>query len=331
MRLKDMINTKEKNLLQVNRLKKTFPVQGGIFQKTKKSVKAVDEVSLFILQGQTLGLVGESGCGKSTLARVILKLIPPDGGNILYKGQDIVPLPERNLKSFRQEVQLVFQDPHGSLNPKMTVGSTIKDGLRVMGLGKKYRSKRLDELIEMVGLPQQITKLYPHELSGGQCQRIGLARALSVNPQIIILDEPISALDVSIQAQIINLLQELQERLQISYLFISHDLNVVGYLSDFVAVMYLGQIVEYATSEELYTSSLHPYTQALLSATPQISTEFTDNQYYRLTGEIPDPTDPPGGCRFHTRCPYADSKCQNTTIPLFSLNNSHRVRCLKIA
>ncbi len=327
MLLKD---PEEKGLLQVSRLTKTFAGPKRVFQKTSNSVKAVDEVDLFVSQGQTLGLVGESGCGKSTLARVILRLIPADSGRILYKGMDLVPLGERALKSFRQEVQLVFQDPHGSLNPKMTVGSTIEDGLRVMGLGKRDRQKRLDELMEMVGLPQEMARLYPHELSGGQCQRIGLARALSVNPKIIILDEPISALDVSIQAQIINLLKELQERLELTYLFISHDLNVVGYLSDFVAVMYLGQIVEYASSEELYNAALHPYTQALLSATPQVSTETVKKPSFTLKGEIPDPIDPPCGCRFHTRCPYADLECQKTTVPLFNINKDHQVRCLKV-
>lgn len=325
------LEPKEKPLLQAHRLSKIFPVKTGFLGKHKNWITAVDDIELQLFPRKTLGLVGESGCGKSTLARVLLRLLPADRGYILYKGQNISQVQDRSLKSFRKEVQLVFQDPHGSLNPKMTVGSTIQDGLRVMGLNRKDRQKRLEELIEMVGLPYAVSHLYPHQLSGGQCQRIGLARALSVKPEIIILDEPISALDVSIQAQIINLLQELQERLQISYLFISHDLNVVGYLSDYVAVMYLGQIVEYASSDTLYTSALHPYTQALLAATPQISNDQPAEPNYSLKGEIPDPMTPPSGCRFHTRCPHADADCQKKDIPLFKLNNSHQVRCLKVS
>jgi len=276
-----------------------------------------------------LSLVGESGCGKSTVAKVILRLIEPDEGKLIYKGNDIVNLSHKEMKPLRKEMQIVFQDPFGSLNPRMTVGQTIEEGLRGMGLSKGERRHRRDELLEMVGISPVSSDRYPHEFSGGQRQRVGVARALSVSPSLIICDEPVSALDVSIQAQIINLLKDLQDRLGLSYLFISHDLNVVGYLSDKVAVMYLGHIMEYANTEELFENPLHPYTLALLSAVPVVE---PDKRFEpeSLSGDVPSPLDPPPGCKFQGRCPQVEERCREEEIGFVRVSEDHLVRCWKV-
>ena len=318
--------TSQDRLLEIKGLKKYFPVQQGFWQSVVGWVRAVDDVDLFVPARGTLGLVGESGCGKSTLAKVILRLQSVQAGQILYQGRDIAGATQRQLQAYRREVQIVFQDPQGSLNPKMTVGATIEDGLRILGMPRVARRKRVGELLEMVGLDPEVGKRYPHQFSGGQRQRIGLARALSVEPSMIVCDEPISALDVSIQAQIITLLQSLQHELGLSYLFISHDLNVVGYLSDWVAVMYLGQIVEYAPADSIFSSPLHPYTRALLKASPGLGSGPED-EWATLSGDVPSPMNPPQGCRFHPRCPVALAECSQHTVDLVEKRPSHLVRC----
>jgi len=314
-------------LLKVRGLKKYFPVKRGFFQRTKAWIKAVDGVDLRLERGQTLGLVGESGCGKSTIGRLILRFLEPDQGTIVYNGIEIAKLSEKELKPLRREIQIVFQDPFGSLNPRMTIGQTIEEGLRGKGIkDKKERKARLAELLKMTGLSPEVADRYPHEFSGGQRQRVGIARALSVEPSFIVCDEPVSALDVSIQAQILNLLKGLQEHLALSYLFISHDLNVVGYMSDWVAVMYLGQIMEYASTESLFSKPLHPYTQALFEAAPRAGKREILSP---LTGEVPSPIDPPPGCRFQARCPLADRSCMEGDIDLREMAHNHFVRCIK--
>jgi len=316
-------------LLKVEGLKKYFPVRRGFFQRVAAQVKAVDGVDFELARGESLGLVGESGCGKSTVARVILKLLEPDGGRILYRGRDITRLTQKEMNPLRKEMQIVFQDPFSSLNPRMTVGQTIEEGLRTLGYGKKRRKTRRDELLEMVGLSATTADRYPHEFSGGQRQRVGVARALSVEASLIICDEPISALDVSIQAQIINLLKDLQKELTLSYLFISHDLNVVGYLSDRVAVMYLGHVVEYAPAEALFASPRHPYTLALLSAVPSVDPDHR-SRLESLSGEVPSPMDPPPGCKFQGRCPLVESRCKKGEIDFSDMGGGHWVRCWKV-
>jgi len=315
--------------LRVEGLKKYFPVHRGFFQRAAGWIKAVDGIDLDIEPGKTLALVGESGCGKSTVAKVILRLIEPDEGKLIYKGSDITNLSHREMKHLRKEMQIVFQDPFGSLNPRMTVGQTIEEGLRGMDLSKGERRDRRDELLEMVGISAISSDRYPHEFSGGQRQRVGVARALSVSPSLIICDEPVSALDVSIQAQIINLLKDLQDRLGLSYLFISHDLNVVGYLSDKVAVMYLGHIMEYASTEELFESPLHPYTLALLSAVP-VAEPDKRLELKSLSGDVPSPLDPPPGCKFQGRCPQVEERCREEEIGFARVSEDHLVRCWKV-
>ena len=317
-------------ILKAREVRKYFPVRRGFLKKPVGWLQAVDDVSLEILPGQTLGLVGESGCGKSTLARLFLKLLDPDQGEILYRGREISGLSERAFKPLRKEIQIIFQDPQGSLNPKMTIASTLEDGLRVLGLPKKLRLEKSGDLLERVGLDPEDRNRYPHEFSGGQRQRIGLARALSVEPELIICDEPVSALDVSIQSKIINLLYTLQKELSVSYLFISHDLNVVGYLSHQVAVMYLGQIMEYASTENIFASPEHPYTRALLAATPRVEAD-PEQEEEPLSGDVPSPLDPPRGCRFHTRCPLGDAECRRDPVPLKQKRSGHLVRCLKVS
>ena len=279
--------------------------------------------------GSTLGLVGESGCGKSTTGRAILKLLEPDEGTIIYEGQDISRLPRHEMKPLRTKMQIIFQDPFGSLNPRMTIGASIEEGLRARGVrDRAKRKKRVEELLEMVGMAPGGADGYPHEFSGGQRQRIGIARALSVEPSLIVCDEPISALDVSIQAQIINLLKDLQAQLGLSYLFISHDLNVVGYMSDAVAVMYLGQIMEYAPAEALFENPLHPYTLALLSVAPR--PEPNDRgRWATLSGDVPSPFNPPPGCKFQGRCPLAEDRCRKAEISFYEPAEGHKVRCWK--
>lgn len=317
-------------ILKVGGIKKYFPVHRGFFQSIIGWIKAVDGVDFEIYQGETLGLVGESGCGKSTIGRVILKLLEPDEGKIIYQDKDISSLSQDEMKPLRKEMQIIFQDPFGSLNPKMTVGQSIGEGLRTLAIkGHHERKRRIKELLEMVGIASSGTDRYPHEFSGGQRQRIGIARALSVEPSLIICDEPVSALDVSIQSQIINLLKELQNTLGLSYLFISHDLNVVGYISDMVAVMYLGHIMEYAPVEEIYDNPLHPYTLALLSAIPEPD---PDNRGERkaLTGDVPSPFNPPPGCKFQGRCPLVEVRCREEEIDFYTVNEKHTVRCWKV-
>ncbi|EFK08001.1 ABC transporter, ATP-binding protein [delta proteobacterium NaphS2] len=322
-------NHKNAVTLQVAGLKKYFPVHRGFFQRVAARVKAVDGVDFEIGPGKSLGLVGESGCGKSTVGRLILKLLEPDGGKIFYKGRDISHLSPREMRPLRQEIQIVFQDPYGSLNPRMTIGQSIDEGLRCVGLSKEGRKSRREELLEMVGIWPGAADRYPHEFSGGQRQRVGVARSLSVNPSLIICDEPISALDVSIQAQIINLLNDLQSRLDLSYLFISHDLNVVSYISDRVAVMYLGHIMEYADTESLFEKPLHPYTLALLSSVPKIDDTGTRGAHTPLKGDVPSPLDPPPGCKFQGRCPRVEERCRKEEIQFSRFDGDHWVRCWK--
>ena len=322
--------TSNNTILNVQAIKKYFPVRRGFFQQVIGWIKAVDGVDFEIKRGKTLGLVGESGCGKSTVGRVILNLLDLDGGKVTYRGQDINGLSQNKMKTLRKEMQIIFQDPFGSLNPRMTAGQTIEEGLRTLGIrGYAERKRRVNQLLEMVGMSSSGADRYPHEFSGGQRQRIGIARALSVEPSLIVCDEPVSALDVSIQAQIINLLKELQNQLGLSYLFISHDLNVVGYISDTVAVMYLGHIMEYAPAEALYDNPLHPYTRALLSSIP--SPEPDDRRERQtLSGDVPSPFNPPPGCKFQGRCPIVEDRCRKDEISFHEAGENHVARCWKV-
>ncbi len=315
-------------LIQVKELKKYFPIKQGMMSSTKGQVHAVDGVSFDILAGETLGLVGESGCGKSTTGRLILRLLEPTSGKILFQDEDIFSLSNKKLRSVRRKAQIIFQDPYASLNPRMRVEEIVGEGMLIHKLveNRKERRDRVVELLEKVGLKREHLNRYPHEFSGGQRQRIGIARALAVNPQFIVADEPISALDVSIQAQVLNLLMDLQQELGLTFLFIAHDLSVVEHISDRVAVMHLGQIVELAESRELYSNPLHPYTQCLLSAIP---VPDPDHQPQRiiLKGEIPSPANPPSGCRFHTRCPYKMDICVDVEPEFKAVDGNHLVAC----
>ena len=314
------------SLLEVRNLKKYFPVGSGLFSRRKGEVKAVDGVSLKIEEGETLGLVGESGCGKSTLGRSILRLIEPTEGEVYFQGKNILALPPRELRDMRREMQIIFQDPYASLNPRMRVGDIVGEGLAIhkLATGRKKRD-RVVELLNQVGLREEHYDRYPHEFSGGQRQRIGIARALAVNPKFIIADEPVSSLDVSIQAQIINLLQELQEKMHLTYFFISHDLRVVEHISHRVAIMYLGKIVEIATSDKIYQEAKHPYTRALLSAVP-IPDPNRVKERVILEGDVPSPVHPPSGCSFHPRCRYREDVCDKVE-PKLEFADGHGASC----
>jgi oligopeptide transport system ATP-binding protein len=319
-------------LIEVKHLKMHFPVTSGVLvQRTVGHVKAVDDVSFVVRRGETLGLVGESGCGKTTTGRCILQLHRPSSGSVLFEGKDLCSMNARELRGMRRHMQVIFQDPYSSLNPRMTAGNIIGEPLVVQGLtpdGRVYRD-RVAELLSLVGLRASMADRYPHEFSGGQRQRIGVARALAVNPQFIVCDEPVSALDVSIQAQIVNLLEDLQEKFDLTYLFIAHDLSVVRHISDRVAVMYLGHIVEIAARDAIYASPFHPYTRALLSAVP-IPDPVIDTQRERipLVGEVPSPLNPPRGCVFHPRCWMATAECREAVPELREIESGHWAACI---
>ena len=315
------------SLLEIRDLKKYFPVGEGLFSRGKGAVKAVDGVNLSIEEGETLGLVGESGCGKSTLGRTILRLIEPTGGEINFLGKNLLSMSQRELRDARREMQIIFQDPYASLNPRMRVGDIVGEGLEIHKLAKgKAKRERVMELLHQVGLRVDHFDRYPHEFSGGQRQRIGIARALAVSPKFIVCDEPVSSLDVSIQAQIINLLQELQEKMHLTYLFISHDLRVVEHISHRVAIMYLGKVVEIAKSDTIYRDAKHPYTRALLSAVP-IPDMNMKKERVVLEGDVPSPVNPPSGCTFHPRCAYREAVCSQTEPALEFSADGHGVSC----
>jgi oligopeptide transport system ATP-binding protein len=317
----------EAPLLEVKHLKKYFPIKGGVFSKTIGYVYAVDDVNFTIARGETLGLVGESGCGKSTTGRTILRLIEPTEGALYFEGQDITKLEKSAMRALRREMQIIFQDPYASLNPRMTVGSIIGEPLEIHKIAKgSEKEERVASLLQKVGLRAEDMRKYPHEFSGGQRQRIGIARALALNPKLIVCDEPVSALDVSIQAQVINLLDDLQAEFSLSYLFIAHNLNVVEHISDRVAVMYLGQIVELASDEDLYKNPQHPYTEALLSAVP-IPDPTIKKKRIILEGDVPSPINPPKGCHFHTRCMYKEKICEEIEPEFKDIGGGHWVAC----
>src|SRR5438067_5649806 len=322
--------TADGELLRVEHLKMYFPItQGIILQRQVGWVRAVDDISFAVKRGETLGLVGESGCGKSTTGRAILQLYKPTGGTVNFLGKSLTQLSGGDLRRMRREMQMIFQDPYASLNPRMTVGSIIGEPLEIHNLARgREKQERVQELLRIVGLNPYFANRYPHEFSGGQRQRIGIARALAVQPSFIVCDEPISALDVSIQAQVINLLEELQEQFNLTYLFIAHDLSVVRHISDRVAVMYVGKIVELTTRDRLYQQPLHPYTKALLSAVP-IPDPAIERKRQRiiLTGDVPGPVNPPVGCRFQTRCPFAQAACREQEPPLVEAEPGHVVAC----
>lgn len=323
------VNGHNKPLLQVRGLRKYFPVRRGMLQKTVSYLKAVDGVDFDIGQGQTLGLVGESGCGKTTVARLLLHLLRADAGEIRYKNQNLAHLTERQFKPLRREIQIVFQDPYSSLNPRMTVGASLGEGVRIAGISDRAtHQKRINQLLDMVGMPAASADRYPHEFSGGQRQRVGIARALSVDPSLIICDEPVSALDVSIQAQIINLLKDLQEELDLSYLFISHDLNVVSYLCSRVCVMYQGKIVESAPAADLFDQPRHPYTHALLASILEPGSPGGDTGQAAVDA-ADRPPDSPAACAYYAHCPEGTAQCSQSSGKLVRVAADHFVRCLQ--
>jgi oligopeptide transport system ATP-binding protein len=317
------------SLVEVRDLQKYFPIHAGLLSRHVADVKAVDGVSFDIAAGETLGLVGESGSGKTTIGRMLLHLLPATGGSIRYNGAEITTMRSNDIRRLRRQIQIIFQDPYASLNPRMTIGEIIGEPLRIHGIATgKAAQERIQELLRLVGLRPYSANRYPHEFSGGQRQRIGIARALAVDPKFIVCDEPVSALDVSIQAQVINLLEDLQQQLGLTYLFIAHDLSVVRHISTRVAVMYVGKIVELSSRDDLYERPLHPYTQALLSAIP-IPDPSAERRRKRivLTGDIPSPVDPPSGCRFHTRCPLAFERCRVEDPAFSDYGGGHFAAC----
>ena len=316
-----------KPLLDARHLVKYYPIRGGVFMKEIAAVKAVDDVSLSIKKGETLGLVGESGCGKSTFGRAIMRLEEPTSGEVWYDGDNILTYDAQQIRALRKKMQIIFQDPFSSLNPRKPVASIVGEPLLIHGMkNRQEREARVMELLQVVGLSKEHMRRYPHMFSGGQRQRIGVARALALNPDLVVCDEAVSALDVSIQAQVLNLLKDLQDEFSLTYLFISHDLHVVEHISDRVAVMYLGKIVEVANSKVIYKTPLHPYTQALLSASPMPDPEQKRKRIL-LKGDVPSPINPPPGCRFHTRCPYVQDICSKTEPPLKEIRPGHEAAC----
>jgi oligopeptide/dipeptide ABC transporter ATP-binding protein len=316
-----------KPLLDARRLVKYYPIRGGVFMKEIAAVKAVDDVSLSIRQGETLGLVGESGCGKSTFGRAIMRLEEPTAGEVWFDGANILTYDADRIRALRRDMQIIFQDPFSSLNPRKPVASIVGEPLLIHGMrNRREREAKVLDLLEVVGLSKEHMRRYPHMFSGGQRQRIGVARALALNPRLVVCDEAVSALDVSIQAQVLNLLKDLQQEFGLTYLFISHDLHVVEHISDRVAVMYLGKIVEVAHSDAIYGSPLHPYTQALLSASPMPNPGMK-RQRILLKGDVPSPIAPPPGCRFHTRCPYAEAICRDQEPALREIREGHQAAC----
>ncbi|HZG14304.1 MAG TPA: dipeptide ABC transporter ATP-binding protein [Candidatus Bathyarchaeia archaeon] len=315
------------DLLTVKNLKKYYPITGGVLGREIGTVKAVDDVSFSVRKGETLGLVGESGCGKSTTGRSILRLIEPTDGEITFDGKNVSSMSREELRKVRRDMQIVFQDPFASLNPRHNVEKIMEEPLIVHGIGTPAeRKKRVHEMLEVVGLNSYHAKRYPHQFSGGQRQRIGIARALMLNPKLIVADEPVSALDVSIQSQVLNLMQDLQRDMGLTYLFIAHDLSVVRHISDRVGVMYLGRMVELTTSTQLYDNPLHPYTQALLSAVPTPDPEAKRERII-LQGDVPSPANPPSGCTFHTRCPHVKDVCRSVRPEFLDAGNGHFVAC----
>lgn len=314
-------------LLKVKGLKKYFPVKKGLLARTAGYVKAVDDVSFHVNEGETLGIVGESGCGKSTTGRMLMRLLEPTEGTVEFDGKELTTLSSEEMRKTRRDIQMVFQDPYASLNPRHTIERILSEPLLVHGVSSaKERRKKVHEFLEVVGLSAFHAKRYPHQFSGGQRQRIGIARALMTNPKLIIADEPVSALDVSIQAQVLNLMQDLQKEFNLTYIFIAHDLGVVRHISDRVGVMYLGRLVEVAESEQLYAKPLHPYTQALLSAVPVPDPNFMKEEV-PLEGDMPNPANPPTGCTFHTRCPFKMDICSQVVPQLVDLEEGHSVAC----
>ncbi|QCQ23396.1 ABC transporter ATP-binding protein [Desulfoglaeba alkanexedens] len=319
------------DLVVLEDVKKYYPVTGGVLRREIGTVKAVDRIDLKVRRGETLGLVGESGCGKSTLGRVILKLEDPTSGKIFFDGQNLANVSRKAMRPLRRKMQIIFQDPYSSLNPRQAVGRIISEGLVIHNAGSfSERQERVRYLMELVGLRPEVIDRYPHEFSGGQRQRIGIARALALQPELMICDEPVSALDVSIRAQVINLLMDLQQEFHLTYLFVSHDLSVVRHISDRVAVMYLGRLVELADKKELYTNPLHPYTQALLEAIP-IPDPEVKKDFKGLVGDLPSPLNPPPGCHFHPRCPYAMDVCRVKVPAFVEVHPRHHVRCFLLS
>ena len=315
------------DLLRVDNLVKHFPIRGGLLQRTVANVKAVDGVSFVVKKGETLGLVGESGCGKTTVGRTLLRLVPATSGKVEFEGRDVFGLKGADLKAMRRDMQIIFQDPYSSLDPRMPIGESVGEGLLVHGMrDSKKRNEMVIEMLRKVGLEDYHARRYPHEFSGGQRQRIGIARALALRPKFIVCDEPVSALDVSIQSQVLNLLKDLQREFGLTYLFIAHNLSVVEHISDRVGVMYLGKMVELTDRETIFRDPLHPYTKALLSAIPMPDPTLKRERMI-LQGDVPSPVNPPKGCRFHTRCPFAVDKCKVDDPPLEELKPGHIVAC----